>query len=66
MKPKIYEVKQYFENADIVKSEFDLNFSIGKIFKYMGGYSALDKNNKAHSHTIWSKDKGYAEILTYK
>lgn len=64
--PTLEEVKEYFKNAlevktktfgDVIKIELD------KIYLSQGQYFNNPENNPV---TIWSKEKGYAEILTYK
>jgi len=64
--PTLEEVKEYFKDAEVVmeicylKKEFKIDFSIVKLSPF-GNYVQGDKNLY-----LWSKEKGYAKIISYK
>lgn len=64
MKPTIEEVKEYFKDADIVKSKY------GQEIKYEDVQEGTWNNTYMHkgvtTDTLWDDRKGYAKILTYK
>jgi len=67
MKPSIEEVKKKFKDAEIVKGlliEFDISNCIDSIHFLVGDYWATLKDG--YHVIVWSKDSGYAKILTYK
>jgi len=65
MKPTLEEVKEYFENAQTIESNF------GKIIKniYTLKYGKKDSKgiyaNEGDAQ-VWHPEKGFAKILTYK
>lgn len=60
--PTIGQVRVYFKNADTVKTIYNKIIKIGDIDHGLWG-SFVDKET---SCTVWSKQGGYAEILTTK
>lgn len=62
--PTLEEIKEYFKNAKEVKDRYDDTiFELSEIIEGHCKNTYMDKNSL---NTVWSKSRGYAEIISYK
>jgi len=73
MKPTLKEVKEHFKDAKVVRCidfavSCDITINIEKDIHSFGEDWCIDTvcNNEVRTTFLWSKEKGYAEIIEYK
>jgi hypothetical protein len=62
--PTLEEVKEYFKNAKEVKNKYDNTVFL--VSEIINGNTPNTFMNKNTCDTVWSEQKGFAEIISYK
>ena len=61
--PTLKQVREHFKNAEVIKTQYNNTTSIDEIVK---GHVPKTFMLKKTGKTVWTEEKGYAEIIQSK